>query len=341
MKRSLVRSRRRRAPRARRLVVADSWQRWVADNLLRGVELPDLVQGLQDGGVPGEQARRTVATIAASAGLAVARACRRDLRRHAQVLRLLTAVERSPLHIERREAPDLESLHRHYWERSAPAIFTDVVSRWRAQWTPRLLKERYGSVEIEACTGREADAKPDANWKEHRERMTLAAFVDRMQTVDRGSNDLYLIANNRNTARPELRSLWDDVVLPKGWFAEERLPFGSALWLGPAGTLTPLHHDTSNILFCQIHGRKRVTLAPPWSVPLLESARGVYNRRSADDLAREGIPAITVDVAPGEALFIPVGWWHEVLALDASVSLAINAFARANGYGWYGPGTIR
>ena len=44
---------------------------------------------------------------------------------------------------------------------------------------------------------------------------------------------------------------------------------------------------------------------------------------------------------PGEALFIPAGWWHHVRALDVSISLAVNHFARPNNYdAWYQPGDV-
>lgn len=319
--------------------VAEPWQRWVAENLLHGVDPPELVDGLVDGGVPRALARRTVHAIARSPGLALAREHERRAQRLAQVARLHTAV-RTLAPLERRSAPAAAELFERYWATATPAIFTDIVPGWRAQWTPHSLRERFGDVRIEACTGREGDPRPDANWREHRVELSLREYVDRMLTVGEG-NDLYLIANNRNTARGELRALWHDVVLPAGWFDEPRLPYGSALWLGPAGTITPLHHDTSNILFCQIHGRKRIVLAPPWAHALLDSAEGVYNRRGPEALADEGIPSLDLVLGPGESLFIPAGWWHDVRALDASVSLAINAFARANVYPWYTPGGVR
>lgn len=353
MHRSIIRSRKRtandtdRGERARgasgsalaAAVVSAAWQRWVAENLLRGVEPDELVRGLVDGGVPQGLARSTVAALAASPALAVAQACERRAQRLAQVARLHAAVG-EPLGLERRPAPAAAELFSRYWAGSTPAIFTDIVPRWRQQWTPEGLAQRFGDVRVEACIGRQADPRPDVNWREHRVDLSLREYVDRVLAAG-PTNDLYLIANNRNTARDELRGLWDDVVLPPGWFDEPRLPFGSALWLGPAGTITPLHHDTSNILFCQIHGRKRIVLAPPWSEALLGSADGVYNRRGPEALASEGIAAIDVVMEPGEALFIPAGWWHDVRALDVSVSLAINAFARANVYGWYAPGSVR
>ena len=152
-----------------------------------------------------------------------------------------------------------------------------------------------------------------------------------------------LIANNRNLARPELRPLLLDIALPSGYFdpSPGRAARCGALWFGPAGTVSALHHDTSNILLCQIFGRKRVRLYPPDEPRLLAAARGVYSdldpERDAAGLAGRGLDVV---LAPGEALFLPVGWWHHVRALDVSISLAFNHFLWPNDFDWYKPGTL-
>ncbi|MEM7155808.1 MAG: cupin-like domain-containing protein [Myxococcota bacterium] len=318
--------------------MAPSWQRWVADNLLRGVDGPDLVDGLVGGGVPPGLARRTVAEIAASPGLAAARESQRRANRTAQVVRLDTELRGGA--VLRREAPGADEFFANDWALGRPAIFTDVIPRWHRRWTPEYLRERYGDVEVQACLGRDRDPRPDANWQRHAITLTFGEYITRVLETESG-NDLYLIANNHNTARPELQSLWEDLVLPEGWFNEPKLANGSALWVGPAGTHTPLHHDTSNILFCQVYGRKRIVLAPPGAPALLDAADGVYSGMTAEQALAADLGAVEVVVEPGEALFIPVGWWHDVLALDVSVSLAINAFARPNVFSWYTPGALR
>lgn len=41
---------------------------------------------------------------------------------------------------------------------------------------------------------------------------------------------------------------------------------------------------------------------------------------------------------PGDALFLPAAWWHQVLALDDSVSTSFVGFADENHYPAYRPG---
>jgi ribosomal protein L16 Arg81 hydroxylase len=157
------------------------------------------------------------------------------------------------------------------------------------------------------------------------------------------TNDFYMIAQNRNLQKTALRELFEDVEFPE-YLNGQYAPFGSALWLGPAGTVTPLHHDTSSILFCQIYGRKRIVLVSPFETALLDAPRGVYSnfdceaKKLAPELARA--TRKVVELAPGETLFIPVAWWHHVRALEVSISLALNNFRLPNDYEWYKPGLV-
>ncbi|MCA9660953.1 MAG: cupin-like domain-containing protein, partial [Myxococcales bacterium] len=246
--------------------------------------------------------------------------------------------------IERRATPPAAEFFARYWETNTPVILTDLVRAWPAfgRWGPDYFRRKFGEVEVEFEAERGGDRDCDANFAAYRRVGRFADYVDRVVAAAPG-NDLYTIANNHNLRRPGLRPLFDDLRLPAGYFAEDRLGGGAALWFGPAGTVTSLHHDTSNILFCQVLGRKRLRLGAPGDPALLDAARGVYSRIDPEDpaLARveDGGPHLfDVELAAGEALFLPVGWWHHVRALDLSVSVALNAFSRANSYPWYVPG---
>jgi hypothetical protein len=327
--------------RPRRARLSHAWQVWVADNLLRGADEQTIVDRLVDEGVPVREARLRVHAIVRSAGMVSARRRLRRARKLELVCRLqeeLACSRGGVPQIERRPFAGATDFFDHYWSTGTPVVFTDFMDDWPARrlWSPGYFRERFGPVEIEAVEDREADPDYDIRFDRHRRTMTMATFVDRI-TRSGASNDLYLIANNRNLAREALRPLFDDVHLPSDLFDPALVAGGSALWFGPAGTVTSLHHDTSNILFCQILGRKRLQLAPPHLLDLLDHARGVYNTidpESYDPLVGR-IPFRVVELQPGDALFIPVGWWHHVRALDLAISLALNNFIRPNVYPWF------
>ena len=334
-----------RRPTRQRDAIARPWRVWLAENLLRGVPPEPLAAALVAHGVPPLLAARGLREAAREPGLVAARKHQRLLERQALAARLHRAVA-LPLAIERRSTPPADEFHARYYATNTPVIFTDLVPRWPAftRWSAAHLRDHYGAAEIEIQVGRASDPAPDLNYLQHRQLSTMAQYVDKVLAAGE-TNDLYLIANSRNLARPALRPLLADVELPADYFHpdRERQARSSALWFGPAGTVTALHHDTSSILLAQVVGRKRLHLYPPGDPTLLAHASGVYNtldpERPGPELA--GVPLLDLTLAPGEALFLPVGWWHHVRALDLSISLACNHFRWPNDHDWYKPGALR
>jgi hypothetical protein len=192
-------------------------------------------------------------------------------------------------------------------------------------------------------TGRDGDPEPDRNFEAHRETMRMADYVDRVTDGGR-TNDVYLVAHNNVLQRTELAALLEDVAPDEAVFDPAELGRCASLWFGPAGTVTPLHHDTTNILFCQVYGRKRVRLAAPAETALIWGARGFYAGVDCDDPRFREDPGLAevlvkdVELAAGEALFIPAGWWHRVTALEVSINLSLLGFRRPNDLDWYRPG---
>jgi len=322
-------------------VLAPDWRVWLADNLARGVAADDLVATLSENGVDESLAREHITAIRRSPAFAAAKNALLRAARAELALRLVRTRARIET-IERRCDPTPAELFAGPWASGTPFVVTDLVPRWPAfgRWSPADLRARFGDVEIEASTNREADPHYDIRFSRHAERMRLDAFVDRVLARPH-SNDIYLIANNHNLERDRLAPLFDDIVQP-AYLDPSRVVGSSALWFGPAGTITPLHHDTSNILLCQVSGRKRVYLVDPTEPALLARANGVYCELDVPDV-REQLPDVRVfelELAPGEALFIPLGWWHEIHALDVSITVALNNFRRPNRHDWYKPGAL-
>ena len=322
-------------------MLSPHWELWIAENLLRGVAPDALIAGLIEDGVPAKRAADEVRSLAASAAIAAGHAVARSARQ----LELVAAIDRdvralsaSPQEVERRAPPSADELFERYFCTSTPVLITDLITAWPAlaRWSPAYFKERVGDASIMITSGRAADPDYDRNYRAHVETTTMARFADRVAAAGE-SNDVYMVSNNRNLEGSSLRPLLDDVVIPTDYLDPERLQGCVSLWFGPAGTLTPLHHDTTSVLFCQIFGKKRFRLIAPQETSLLPGARDYY--ASIAD-AREGAVIKEVVVSPGEALFLPVGWWHEVEALDVSISLSFTNFRRQNRFDWYTPGAV-
>lgn len=346
-KRSSARASKSRGER-NSLTLSDEWRTWVVDNLLAERSPETIVRGLVDSDVPESLARAEVAAILQSPTLC---ACR-QLNDRIRQLELLSRLQRtldsaSPYlaSVERRPQVAADEFFARYFAGNRPVVLTDVVTHWPAYqtWCPAYFRDRFGHLDIEIVSGRASDSDYDRNFDAHREQTDMATFVDRVVAAG-DSNDLYLIARNNLMMREAFSALTGDIVIDESIFDPALLDNGTSLWFGPAGTITPLHHDTTNILFCQIHGRKRISLISPWHTELLRAADGFYStydleshetRRMFEDA---GIATLDVTLEPGEALFIPVGWWHHVKALDISITFSLLNFRRPNSYDWYRPG---
>jgi hypothetical protein len=332
-----------------RPALATAWAEWIAENALHGATRKDVIGALAQHGVSLPLAERLIDDIDRSPLLAAAKRLSVQGRKLALVQRLLTLQAAQAAHpgaVERRATPAAPEFFDRYYAPSVPVVFTDLVTTWPAlsRWSPEYFAEHFGDVPLQMTDGREADPIYDARTDAHTRETTMRAFVERVRAAGE-SNDFYLVAKNKNIALPALGALLDDVRFPEGWFREEHLVGSSALWFGPAGTVTPLHHDASSILFCQVYGRKRLFLASPLEVSLFEGGLAMYSACDPEAPARDARFAHVIFkelvLEPGEALFIPAGWWHHVRALDVSISLAVNHFDRENNFdAWYRPGDV-
>lgn len=328
------------------LFVAPEWESWAAENLLRGVAPVDVSQALVAQGISSQLAHDTVRRIESSPIFNAARPIARAHRRDAMIRRLLIEHARTASavgEIPRVSSLGVDAFYDGYYAAQAPVVISGFARGWPAAslWTPSWLKSRFGEVEVMAVMGREADVDYDLHTPSLSRAIRLGDFVDRVLAAGE-SNDLYLVANNRNIERDALQPLWDDVRWDSGIFDPSRRAGAAALWFGPSGTVTPLHHDTANIMLCQVYGEKRVTLAAPWEPALEDTRRGVYSTldpegddpRCEEILFRRGV------IGPGDALFIPAGWWHHLRALSVSISLGLTNFARDNHFNWFRPGEV-
>jgi hypothetical protein len=114
------------------------------------------------------------------------------------------------------------------------------------------------------------------------------------------------------------------------------------LWLGNRGT-TPAHFDSSHNIGCVVAGRRRFTLLPPQRAPDLylgppdhaptAAPMTVASLQSPDferfprlRLALDD--ALVAELAPGDAIYIPPLWFHQVESLDPHLNGLVNYWWR-------------
>ncbi|MBZ4416551.1 cupin-like domain-containing protein [Myxococcus sp. RHSTA-1-4] len=325
--------------------LAPEWRAWLAENLVLGVAPERLERMLLQEGVAPDLAR---AELESARQHPAVEAGRHRARLHGGVRSLLdsrVAIHRqSGWHqrLERRRGVSTRELMERYYLAHRPVILEDFMDGWPVleRWQPRALAERYGDVEVEVMAGRESRADHDLEPDACRTVMRFGEFIRRL--LEGGpSNDLYLTARNFALERPELRGLMEDLRYPQGVLRETDLVGAVKLWVGPAGTRTALHHDLGNVFFGQISGRKRFRLIPSFQTHQVYSHRDVWSQVDADRPDLERFPAyreadvLETVVGPGEMLLIPAGWWHQVFALDVSVSVTFQEFDVPGGNTWW------
>ncbi|MGK5074915.1 cupin-like domain-containing protein [Janthinobacterium sp. ZB1P44] len=217
-----------------------------------------------------------------------------------------------------------------------PFLMRGLVRRWPlSKLEPGVLREQFSHVPVRARVG---------------DYINTAFAADRaMQDMSMGQY-LDLVAEGGYALPPylgnlELRELNRLCHWPT-YFDKMGPP---RFWVGPAGTVTPLHCDYDDNIFAQVWGRKRIFLSPPHHDAFLypSEANAIlfgspFDPETPDfqrfPLARQAT-MIECVVEPGDMLYVPAGWYHQVRAL--TFSLSSNRWARAVPLALHGDTALR
>lgn len=208
----------------------------------------------------------------------------------------------------------------------------DIQQELRSLAPPRHLIERVNSIEPE----RFLDRHYAANWPLHlRYRLTRAlsdgvsAVVAEWKTTSEAGASRMVDAPVDCLAETDTAP-FDGVLAPIGADATLRLRAACA------GSVAPLAQERANRFYLQLAGRSRLLLAPPPLSRALQS--GDPGALLAPDTAAARLSqhcrlSFDLMVEPGEAVFVPVGWWSQTHALEDSVSLSRTDFRWRNDWG--------
>eukprot|EP00039_Didymoeca_costata_P021697 m.345220 g.345220 ORF g.345220 m.345220 type:complete len:443 (-) comp25924_c0_seq1:22-1350(-) len=250
---------------------------------------------------------------------------------------------------------------KNYFDKGIPVIITEIASRWVAltAW-PTLERfatdvgERTVPIELGIHDGgKRGDL--DA-WKETT--CTLKEFCDvhlasslktdvQLTNADATESSIweacralqplpvYMAQHELFRQFPELDA--DIRPYPRYCRVQGRQVERVNVWMGTKGTVTPCHTDSYENILVQVAGWKVVRLYPSDQENMYPGRQGDSKESSQEqeNISRVDVedpdlktfplfPVEKVQIAllgPGDALYIPQGWWHHVRSLSTSISV--------------------
>lgn len=317
-----------------------------AEDLIFAKDKAEVLRKLTQQGVS-----RSIAEVVAEAGFAhpLARHGRIAATRARKCHWLLEVMERHQTlrpgggDIPRRHRLSGEAFLQQHYATGRPVILTGCMEDWPAvsRWTPEYLKQTLGDVKIQYQGERDRNKRYEMQVDAHRREIAFSDYMDLIAQPGVG-NQAYITANNSAHNARALAPLHADLGFP-GEFLEPAADVKNGMmWIGPAGTVTSLHHDLTDNLVAQVVGRKRFRLFAAADVGKLYNHHHVFSEivdLDDPDLDMARLPLMKeanvhdITLLPGEMLFIPIGWWHQVNALDFSVTITYTNFRWRND--WY------
>ncbi|KAA8914515.1 hypothetical protein FN846DRAFT_563585 [Sphaerosporella brunnea] len=249
--------------------------------------------------------------------------------------------------------PSLEEFQKYIHTANRPIIICGAISHWPAlqlrSWSsPEYLLSltNGGKRLVPVEVGR---AYTDASWGQ--KIVTFRDFLDTCMTTCSPAEIGYLAQHTLFSQIPALRN---DITIPDYCYSDpgeppENVASTSPLedplinaWLGPRGTVSPLHTDPYANVLAQVMGSKYVRLYAPGETARVfpksieEGGVDMSNTSRVEVEAEGGGDELTEEereewkrakyvecvLKEGELLFIPAGWWHYVRSLEASFSVS-------------------
>ncbi|XP_065174902.1 bifunctional peptidase and (3S)-lysyl hydroxylase Jmjd7-like [Sycon ciliatum] len=215
----------------------------------------------------------------------------------------------------------IEELHpsdfyRTHIKPKQPLVYRGMVSDSPAfrLWTDEYLRETYGSLDVISEVKNESRATPP-------KRMQMREFLDRYQ-----KDNLYIVTVLPDDMRKEVKAPRSVLCGSTRRFIQE-----ANLWMSNGGTRSVIHYDADHNIHCLLAGRKDFVMIPKkYQAQLYMASQTIngsgYSLIDPDsvDLMQyplaAGVPWTWATLAPGDCIFLPGGYLHQVRSYTRSIS---------------------
>lgn len=242
--------------------------------------------------------------------------------------------------IPRIPAPSVEDFARDILRKPRPAIIEGATDTWNdpSSWTVERLLDTVGDNIVAVMRA------PNAIYELHpkeggprygTEAMPFREFVDR---ITNGGDPQWRYYLQRAQLALSLPQLLPRIEMPP--YVEPGKVYMINFWMGPSDSVSKVHYDVPNNFLVQLHGRKRFLIFPPGETANLYPYSALRTRSyngsplDVEDPDLDRFPRFArarghaCVLEPGDMLFMPSYWWHQVRNLDLGMMINFWWFPR-------------
>lgn len=208
-----------------------------------------------------------------------------------------------------------------FYQKQIPCIITDSINHWKSLELWKLetnyIKKKVGKRIVPIET------KIYTNFE--KKTMKLEDYLDRLDEDNIGYFAQYPFFQEN----PELMEDFNEPIFCKAGNGDS---YGINLWLGPKGTISPLHRDPNDNILCQVFGSKYIriyheksekNLYPKNEFVLRNTSKieDIYHVNEDNFPNFKNEPYWDGEIHQGDILFIPKRFWHYIQSLEKSCSI--------------------
>ncbi len=242
------------------------------------------------------------------------------LAHHRALLEQVAHESPEPLPIDRRTDLSPEEFEREYLDTDTPVVLVGAAREWTCvqEWTPARFGRRFSEEPIRLLRSGPNEAPLPGTG----ELTTFGEVIDRMEA----GGSPYIRFSSIINKHPELIDDFDEAWLVRMRCATRG--YGNyGLFLGGKGTATGLHSAMAPNLFVQVHGLRQWFIYPacfaPFLLPPVHASPFFYSQVDARDIesCAKHLPAWKTTLEPGDVLFNPAFFWHQVQNLSPTIGV--------------------
>lgn len=229
------------------------------------------------------------------------------------------------------EGANVDDFIKNYRDKLQPVVLKNAASSWPLfqKWNPDFFAEQYPEDPVILFDAAIENSKLAYSDGKETKSTSLSEFIASMKNGGKDYARLLPLLDQH----PELLKDMDVDWLTSASNNGSKNSIKHQLFIGGAGTSTSMHCAIGSNLFIQVHGRKQWWIYSNKYAPLLEPIvdRSVFFRSEANGEKPEGIlkkaEGWTVVLEPGDILYNPPFFWHQVRNLDMNVGVGFRWFS--------------